>query len=76
MIPYFITGCLVVEVDAIVVVVVVTGVVLGFKAVKKEKCWLRQVRVWRFFVSYFPKIRIDSAQKNEVFFQDFFSKCE
>ena len=52
------------EVDAIAVVVVVTGVVLGFKAVKKEKCWLRQVRVWRFFVSYFPKIRIDSAQKN------------
>ena len=37
MIPYFITGCLVVEVDAIAVVVVVTGVVPGFRAVKKVK---------------------------------------
>ena len=47
MIPYFITGFLVVEVDAIVdVVVVVSGVVLGFGAVKKKKkYWLRQFRV-------------------------------
>ena len=57
MIPYFITGFLVVEVDAIVdVVVVVTGVVLGFGAVtKKEKVLVKTGPGIELFYFAFPR---------------------